>query len=344
MADPQERPAGSPPDAVVLRFVVPSELAGLRLDRFVQHRMPRLTRTRAQKIVRSSAFRLDGQRRRPSDIVRRGEIVYLVRERFEEPATPLHFGVIHEDEAVLVVDKPAGLPMHPTATYHKHTLSYLLRTRYEPAGLFVPRIAHRLDRETSGIVVCARSLPAERQLKKAFERHEIDKSYLAVVRGQLPAPCGDIALPMSPVREGLHVLMEINPEGLTAFTHYEVLDQTATHALVALFPRSGRQHQLRVHLAALGCPIVGDKLYGPEREAPFLEYIETGMTPQLRERLGHERQALHAHTLTFTHPERKTRFRAVATLPSDMVELWARLCDRGLTQLARPNQLVDVAI
>ncbi|HET8935897.1 MAG TPA: RluA family pseudouridine synthase [Polyangiales bacterium] len=340
----EERPVGSPPEAVVLRFVVPNELAGLRLDRFVQHRMPRLTRTRAQKIVQSCAFRLNGARRRPSDIVQSGEIIYLVRERFEEPETPLTFDVLHQDEAVLLVDKPAGLPMHPTATYHKHTLSYLLRTQYEAAGLFVPRIAHRLDRETSGIVVCARHLEAERRLKKAFERHEIDKSYLAIVVGQLPELAGDIDLPLAPVTEGLHVLMEIRPDGLKAFTHYEVLARTDTHQLVALFPKSGRQHQLRVHLAALGCPIVGDKLYGPDREAPFLEYIETGMTPELQLRLGHHRQALHAHTLTFTHPDSSERFRAVAKLPGDLVELWQGLCADGLSRLDRPSQLVDVAI
>lgn len=341
----EERPVGSPPEAVVLRFVVPGELAGLRLDRFVQHRMPRLTRTRAQKIVQSCAFRLDGTRRRCSDIVQSGEIVYLVRERFEEPITPLHFDVLHEDDSVLLVDKPAGLPMHPTATYHKHTLSYLLRTQYEAKSLFVPRIAHRLDRETSGIVVCARTLDAERRLKKAFERHEIDKSYLAIVAGQLPEVSGDIDLPMAPVQQGLHVLMELRPDGLSAFTHYEVLASTSAHSLVALFPRSGRQHQLRVHLAALGCPIVGDKLYGPEREAPFLEYIETGMTPELHARLGHDRQALHAHTLTFTHPDTNQRFRVVAKLPPDLVELWQGFSgEDGLRGLSRPKQLVDVAI
>jgi 23S rRNA pseudouridine1911/1915/1917 synthase len=316
---------GAPPEAVVLRFLVPSEYAGQRLDRFVQNRMPRLTRTRAQKIVRSSAFRLDGTRRRPSDLVRSGETVYLVRERFAEPETPLHFGVVHQDDTVLVVDKPAGLPMHPTATYHKNTLSYLLRQSYEARAEFVPRIAHRLDRETSGAVLCARTLPAERELKRAFERHEIEKSYVAIVAGAPPEDSGDITLSISPVREGLHVLMEVNPDGLSAFTHYEVLARTPQHAWLALFPRSGRQHQLRVHLAAVGCPIVGDKLYGPEREAAFLEYIETGLTPELVARLGHPRQALHAHTLDFLHPETRQRFRAVAPIPQDMTDLWTRL-------------------
>jgi 23S rRNA pseudouridine1911/1915/1917 synthase len=310
---------------VVLRFLVPNELAGLRLDRFVQVRMPRLTRTRAQKIVRASAFRADGERRRPSDIVRGGEVVILVRERFIEPITPLHFGVLHEDDALLIVDKPAGLPMHPTATYHKHTLSYLLRQHYAPDAGFAPRIAHRLDRETSGAVVCAKTIEAERALKQGFEAHSVEKSYVAIVRGELAENAGEISLPMAPVREGLHVLMEVRPDGLTAWTRYEVQERANGHSLVSLFPRSGRQHQLRVHLAAIGHPIVGDKLYGPEREAPFLEYIETGMTPELTARLGHERQALHALTLRFTHPATGQPFFVTAPLADDLVGLWSQI-------------------
>jgi 23S rRNA pseudouridine1911/1915/1917 synthase len=326
----EERPPGSPPDAVVLRFVVPDELSGLRLDRFVQDRMPRLSRTRAQKIVRSSAYRANGDRRLPSDIVRSGEIVYLVRDRFEEPVTPLHFGVLYEDAELLIVDKPAGLPMHPTATYHKHTLSYLLRERYGADGQFVPRLAHRLDRETSGAVLCAKTLDAERILKRAFEQHRIAKSYLAIVRGELATDEGQIDLPIAPVREGLHVLMEVREDGLTASTRYEVRARSHGHSLLALFPRSGRQHQLRVHLAALGHSILGDKLYGPEREAPFLEYIETGITPELETRLGHTRQALHAHTLEFVHPQSRESFSIEAPLAEDLVSLWDGICAGAL--------------
>jgi 23S rRNA pseudouridine1911/1915/1917 synthase len=323
VTEPEQRPPGSPPDAVILRFRVPDELSGLRLDRFVQDRMPRLSRTRAQQIVRSSAYRADGERRRPSDIVRSGEVIFLVRDRFAEPDTPLHFGVLHEDDTVLLVDKPAGLPMHPTATYHKHTLSYLLRERYGADGGFTPRLAHRLDRETSGLVVCAKTLEAERMLKRAFERHQITKSYLAIVRGEIEHDRGEITLPLASVREGLHVLMEVRADGLSASTHYEVQARSAGHSLVSLFPRSGRQHQLRVHLAAIGHPIVGDKLYGPEREAPFLEYIETGMTETLALRLGHARQALHAHTLSFVHPGTGLRFEATAPMAADLADLWS---------------------
>jgi 23S rRNA pseudouridine1911/1915/1917 synthase len=312
----------------VLTFPVPPELAGLRLDRFLQQRMTRLTRTRAQHIVRACAFRADGTRRRPSDIVRAHEVVYLVRDRFKEPPTPQHYGTVHEDDALLVVDKPAGLPMHPTATYHKNTLSWLLKQQYAES-MFVPRIAHRLDRETSGLVLCGKSLEAERKLKRAFEQHRIQKTYVAIVRGRLSSDDGEIALPPAPVREGLHVLMEVRePDGLTAVTKYRVLARAFEHSLVALAPSTGRQHQLRVHLSSIGHAIVGDKLYGPEREAPFLEYIETGLTPELELRLGLARQALHAFTLGFAHPVSGAPCDLRAELPEDMCALWER-CGGG---------------
>jgi 23S rRNA pseudouridine1911/1915/1917 synthase len=323
VVDPAFRPPGAPPDAVVLTFTVPPEFAGLRLDRFLQGRMPRLTRTRAQVIIRACAYRADGTRRRPSEIVRAHDVVFLVRDRFREPVTPLHFGTVYEDDAMLVVDKPAGLPMHPTATYHKHTLSYLLRERYVDAE-FVPQIAHRLDRETSGLVLCGKTAAVERKLKRAFELHKIRKTYLAIVRGRMPDDDGEIALPLAPVREGLHVLMEVREDGLTAVTRYRVLGRTREHTFVALSPSTGRQHQLRVHLSSLGHAIVGDKLYGPEREAPFLEYIETGLTPELELRLGLARQALHAYALSFDHPASGEACALTAPLPEDMVALWQR--------------------
>ena len=320
---PEIRPVGSPDDAVVLTYKVPSELGGLRLDRFIQHRINRLSRTRAQAIIRACAVRADGTKRRPSDIVRAGETVYLVRERFVEPMTPLTFGVVYEDDYVLVVDKPAGLPMHPSATYHKHTLSYLLRERY--VGQFVPRLAHRLDRETSGLVVCARTLESERRLKRAFALHGIQKTYLAIVRGEIAVDTGEMTQPMAPAREGLHVLMEIRDDGLPSHTDFRVLERRAGHSLVELYPRSGRQHQLRVHLSALGHSIVGDKLYGPEREAPFLEHIDTGMTADLLQRLGLPRQALHAHRLQLKHPATGEPFEAVSPLPPDLLAYWEAL-------------------
>lgn len=328
MSRSSARPNVTPPDvspsSVVLTYRVPNELGGQRLDRFIQWAIPRLSRTRAQEIVRACARRPDGTARRPSEIVRVGETVLLVRERFVEPDVPLEYGVLLEDDGLYVIDKPSGLPMHPTATYHKHTLSYVLKQKY---GDDAPRISHRLDRETSGVVICTKGLEAERVMKSQFERHAVTKTYLAIVRGVMAEDRGRIDLPMAPVTEGLHLLMEIcdGARGLVAETEYVVRERFVDRTLVELHPRTGRQHQLRVHLSAIGHPIVGDKLYGPEREAPFLEIIETGLTPEILARLGHARHALHAHETTFMHPSKGAQITVISPLPEDLVSL----CDQS---------------
>ncbi|MBX3270950.1 MAG: RluA family pseudouridine synthase [Sandaracinaceae bacterium] len=320
---PRAPPPGCPPDAIVLEFTVPPELAGLRLDRFVQARIPRLSRTRANEIVRACAVHPDGRARRPSERVRAGENVILCRPSFEEPRVPTELGVVYEDDALLVVDKPPGLPVHPSASYHKHTLTYLLRERYPQAP---PHLAHRLDRETSGVLVCAKTLDDERAIKAQFERRETAKTYLAIVRGELRDAEGVIERPIARPDEGLHLLMAVRDDGAPALTRFRVVDRAPGHTLVALHPETGRQHQLRVHMAWLGHSIVGDKLYGPEGPAPFLEYVEAGeVGPELRARLGHERQALHAHRLTVAHPRSGARLSLVAPLAADLAALWVAL-------------------
>jgi 23S rRNA pseudouridine1911/1915/1917 synthase len=317
----KELPPGCAPDSIVLTYPVPRELAGQRLDRFIQSRIPRLSRTRAQAIVKSCAYRADGRPRRASERVRAGETVLLVRPRFDEPETPQTFGVVYEDEGVLALDKPAGLPMHPTATYHRNTLTFLMRERY---GEDPPRIAHRIDRETSGLVVCGQDRSRARLLQMAFERRQVEKTYLAIVIGDNLPDSGTIDLPMAPVREGLHVLMEVRDDGSPSVTDYVVRGRREGRCLVQLSPRTGRQHQLRVHLSAIGHPIVGDQLYGPERENAFLEYIDRGMTESLLERLGHDRQALHAYQLRLPHPDTQDLLELTCPLAPDLEELWGK--------------------
>lgn len=264
--------------------------------------------------------------------MRTGETVLLVRPQFEEPVVPLYFDVLYEDDAVIAVDKPSGLPVHPSATYHKNTLTFLLREKY---GDNPPQIAHRLDRETSGLLVCARHPEAERKLKNAFENRRVSKRYLAIVRGRIPQDEGRIALPLDQAKEGLHILMEVTPpgEGYPSVTRFRVIARTDEATLVALAPESGRQHQLRVHLSALGFPIIGDKLYGPEGVQPFLDYIDTGMTDALRSRLGHDRQALHAYELTFEHPVTGNMTTLRAPLPDDLSTLWGTPLDHAALAL-----------
>ena len=320
---PRERPPGAPADSIVLSFPVPRELDGLRLDRFIQTRIPRLSRTRANEIVRACAYCEDGRRRRPSEKVRFGEVVILCRPSFEERPVPKNLGIVYDDEAMLVVDKPAGLPVHPSASYHKNTLTYLLRERYPEQ---TPHLAHRLDRETSGVLVCAKTLEDERALKGQFERRETQKTYLAIAEGLIDPEEGEIDLAIGRPDEGLHLLMAPRVDGSAARTRYRVIARAPAHCLVALFPVTGRQHQLRVHLSAVGHPIVADKLYGPDGSQPFLDYCAAGeVTPELLEQLGHARQALHAYQLVVTHPRTGRRLTLEAPLPKDLMGLWTAL-------------------
>lgn len=320
-----EVPPGYDPDSVVLTFAVPNELDGQRLDRFLAWRIPRLTRSRSREILRACCVHPDGVRRVETERVWAGETVMLVREKFVEPDAPREFGILFEDDAVMVVDKPAGLPVHPSASYHHNTLTSLMTRRFATEKRSAPQIAHRLDKETSGIVVCAYPGPDEAIVKRQFELREVHKEYLAIVRGSMPDDEGVIALPMRRSTTALHNMMETCAEGLPACTRYRVIERKASATLVHLFPETGRQHQLRVHLAAIGHPIVGDKLYGPEREAVFLEIIERGgLTDDLRARLGHPRHALHAHRVALRHPQTDAPLEVTSPLPPDLVDLWAR--------------------
>jgi 23S rRNA pseudouridine1911/1915/1917 synthase len=333
-------PPGCAADSIILDFPVAAEFAGMRVDLFIQSRIPRLSRTRAQSIVKACGYRQDGSKCRASDLVRTGETVYLLRPPFEEPRTERELPLVYEDEAIYAINKPPDLPVHPSASYHRNTVSFILQERFGYTE--APRITHRLDRETSGLLLCAKTSEHERTLKYAFETRNMHKTYLAIVRGELVAESGTIDIALARPEGGLHILMMARKDGLPAVTDYRVRARIPAsrargaagsdgYSLLELFPRTGRQHQLRVHLAELGHPIVGDKLYGPEREAPFLETIDNGgkLTPQLIERLGHARHALHAFSLTLSHPVTKLELTLTAKPSPDLVALWAALGGQG---------------
>jgi 23S rRNA pseudouridine1911/1915/1917 synthase len=321
-------PPGCAANSIILDFPVANEFAGMRMDLFIQTRIPRLSRTRAQRIVKACGYREDGTKCRASDLVRAGETVYLVRPPFEEPSTERELPLVYEDEAIYAINKPPGLPVHPSASYHRNTVSFILQERFGRET--APRIAHRLDRETSGLLLCAKGAEHERALKYAFESRTMQKTYLAIVRGQMARERGTIDLPLGRPDHGLHVLMVVRRDGLHAVTEYQVRARAPGHTLVELFPHTGRQHQLRVHLSELGHSIVGDKLYGPEREAPFLETIDQGgLTPELIARLGHPRHALHAYRLRLPHPVTKTELTLEAKPTPDLCALWRQLGGTG---------------
>jgi 23S rRNA pseudouridine1911/1915/1917 synthase len=304
---------------------VPRECAGWRLDHFLKRRIGRLSRTRIQNIIKDQISFADGRRVRASAAVRAGEVIVLRRPAPVEPEVPRRFDVLYEDESVLVIDKPSGLPMHTTAKFWRNTLTALLRERYPTERMDV---AHRIDRETSGVLLIARGAQAASFLTRAFARRAVDKTYLALVKGAPPA-AGVIDLPLKLLDTPTHVMMGPAADGLAAVTRFRVIRRFDGHALCEASPETGRQHQIRVHFAALGHPVVGDKLYGLGGEKLFMRACDqelAALAPDLLAAFdGLPRHALHAHRLTFPHPRTGRDMTVESPLPADLVAYIAGL-------------------
>lgn len=216
------------------------------------------------------------------------------------PAVHIPLRIIYEDEDILVVDKPAGLPMHPSMkNYHYSLANGLVWYYQQQKESFVFRCANRLDRDTSGLTVVAKHMLSANILSGMGYRHEIEREYLAIVRGNVFPPSGTIDAPLSRM-EGSIIERKVDFEhGERALTHYRVVEEKNGHSLVSLRLETGRTHQIRIHLKYLGFPLVGDYLYNPD-----MEYIS--------------RQALHSCRLRFVHPITKERMTFRAPLPEDM--------------------------
>ena len=316
------------PRIVERHLIVPPELAGLRLDHFVKTQIARLSRTKIQTIIDDQLRRIDGRVPKAATIVVGGEHYVIRRPAPQELPCPRHFVVIHEDARVRVIDKPALLPVHASAKFYFNTLTRVISERYpdEPEQ----QIVHRLDRETSGCLVIARDKEAAATLKQAWEhKTSVDKQYLAVVRGTPPWPAtGEATLVLdSPLRLSQptdptrlpNVRMLPDATGLAAITKVSVERAGATYSLVRCHLITGRQHQIRAHLAHAGFPIVGDKLYGHGDDA-FIRYCDEGLVPELAALFVLPRHALHAARVTFPHPE-GGMITAEAPLPADLTQL-----------------------
>jgi 23S rRNA pseudouridine1911/1915/1917 synthase len=312
---------------IAVRLRVPPECDRWRLDHFLKFRIRRLSRNKIQNIIEHQVRLGDGRQPRPALGVRTGEVIVIERPAPVEPAVPRHFSVLAEDDTFIAIDKPAGLPIHTTAKYWRNTLTALLRERY-PDG--PPQVCHRLDRETSGVMLLARGSGPGSFLKRAFARRAVEKSYLALCHG-LPWPEEDeIDKPLKLLTGSRsRIIMGVAADGLPAVTHYRVVERFARHALLAASPRTGRQHQIRVHLASIGHPIMGDKIYRAS-EQHFIDFCEQGLTEELLEAFdGLPRQALHAHRLTFPHPRTGQAVTVESPLPPDLTGYMRALPRRG---------------
>jgi 23S rRNA pseudouridine1911/1915/1917 synthase len=255
--------------------------AGLRLDAFLAARGAFPSRAAAQRAIDAGEVTLDGDVRPKNHRIEAGERVTVAQEEAAPRSLPetVPFGVVHEDEHLLVVDKPAGLVTHPAPGHGGVTLAELL-----PEGT---RVVHRLDKDTSGLLLVARSEEALEALQRQMKAREITREYTALVEGHPDADRGTIDAPIGRDRGNRTVMSTRTDRARDAITHFEVLERLPRTALLRVRLETGRTHQIRAHLAAIGHPVVGDPQYGGSASG---------------RRLGLNRQFLHASTLMFRHP------------------------------------------
>jgi len=299
-----------------ISFSVGAGDTGLRLDVFLAARMRGVSRSRIARLIKEG---LKPVSRKPGHRVRVGEVYSFVypKKIKIEPDFPL--SVLFEDAHLLIVDKPAGQVVHPTRTSVQNTLIDVVKRRHRGSGEGIPSLANRLDRETSGIVVICRHAESSRRMGRLFASGAVNKSYQAIVHGRIPTGLGRICLPLGrSAGSRITVKQEAGWHqpypAETCFSVERYLDQ---FTLVRLAPRTGRLHQLRVHMAAIGHPILGDKIYGKD-ENLYLDFIREGFTARHRRLLMLPRHALHASEIAFSHPMNGSPLHVHAPLPRDL--------------------------
>lgn len=327
------RPAGVEPDSILRVLRVPPESEGMRLDRFLPSQLRATSRTRAQLIIERSAYTEDGRHMRPSERVRAEQRICLWRPAMDETPPPSDVRILHEDAHLLVVDKPPLMTVHPTARHHHHTV--LKHLELDRPGQYLSLI-HRLDRDTSGVLLAAKSQEADRAFKMRLEERSIeaaraaesggpvgraDKTYLAVTWG-VPDD-GLVDLPLEADPSPLRVKMRVTTpgSGFAARTGVRVVATTGRYALVECQLYTGRQHQIRVHLSHLGTPVVGDKLYGPD-ERLLARSADNELTDDDVELLELPRHALHAYRHRLTHCFTGEELVVTAPFPEDLTDFW----------------------
>lgn len=303
-------------DVQTVELTVPISLAGARLDQAMAEMLPDFSRSRLAAMIREGAVSLNGRPALPKAKLLGGETITaaLTPRADESPfqAEDIALDILHEDDAVIVLDKPAGLVVHPAAGNWRGTLLNGLLF-HNPAVASLPRggIVHRLDKDTSGVMVAAKTEAAQLSLVRQLQARTMKRLYVALVRGHIPKD-GSVNAPIGrhPYQRTRMAVVKEDQPGKPAITHYRVLERFAFHTLVECRLETGRTHQIRVHMQSIGFPLEGDPVYGPAM---------TGIDDNVRTAIrAFGRQALHARRLSFAHPTTGAESTFDAPLPADM--------------------------
>ncbi len=307
-----------PPKFQTHRVEFPPEFAGKRLDQALAQLLPQFSRSRIQRWIEEGAVLVNGLPVKARELVVGGEAATVEARLPKEvgiKAEKLPLDIVHQDAAVIILNKPPGVVVHPGAGNPGKTLQNALLA-HDPKLKNVPRagLVHRIDKDTSGLLVVARTMEAQTALVAELAEHGIEREYLAVCTGAMTGG-GTVDKPID--RHRSHRLkFAVRSDGRDAVTHYRIEKRFRQHTLARVRLETGRTHQIRVHMEHVGYPIVGDPLYGGRKRFP------KGASPELRELLEKfHRQALHAAKLTLTHPKSGKRVSFEAPLPDDLVHL-----------------------
>jgi len=296
-------------------LVTPQSGLGQRLDVFLAEKIKLLTRSQVQRIIEQKGAKVNGILRKPSYKLKSGEkveIEFEIKEPEEIEAEEIPLNLIYSDEHLLVIDKASGMVVHPGAGNRKHTLVNALLYHFPELKEIGPKerpgIVHRLDKETSGLMVVARTLNAYSHLQRQFKRREVEKRYLGLVWGRLTSKEGKISLPIGRhIKHGERISVKTR-KPREAETRFSVVRVYENFSLLELRPITGRTHQIRVHLAASGHPLAGDSRYGRKKA-----------------KAGPPRLFLHASSLSFIHPATEKRVDFFSPLPQDLEDFLNKL-------------------
>ena len=298
-----------------------SKGAGRRVDVYLTARFPIFSRSAYSRWLKEGQVLRDGRPLKPSSILHVGDVlhIYIAGIAPETPEPPVP-PILYEDDRLIAVSKPSGLLCHPAGHRFAWGLIGIMK-RARPRDTI--HLVHRLDRETSGVMLLTKDRPANAWMKKVFRERQVRKVYQAIARGVIPWETKDIDAPIGPVSgSAVNLRRGINEvEGLPSRTTVKVLQRMANHTLVSCRIHTGRTHQIRVHMEHIGYPLLGDKLYGQPDEV-FIHHLDCGDDQWVRDRVGYPRHALHAWMLSVPHFNNQL-LTIRAPLPADMAALVA---------------------